>query len=522
MRIRSISRSLKVAVLGVVLCCAVAQATPAFAASAPTVSTGAANQITFASAQLTGDVNAGGTSTSYYFEYGTTTAYGLQTSSASAGSGTTSVSVDQSVTGFKASTLYHYRLVAVNSAGTVTGSDETFTTARVPTPSVSTGSAASINSSSARLTGTVNPNGADTTYYFEYGTTAAYGSRTSTSAAGPGTSSVSVSAVVNGLKASAGYHYRLVAVSSGGTVTGSDRSFSTAKTPHPSVVTGSVTQVATTSVVLPGTVNPNGLSTSYYFQYGSSPSYSSRTPATSTGSGTATVPVSASVTGLNPLSVYHYRLVAVSSAGTATGADHTFTTSPTPLSFQLTAAPDPVRAGGLATVSGTLNGSGAANHQVVLQSRPYPYTADFATIGNAQLTNASGGFSFTALRLATNTQFRVVASGTTPVVSQVVFEGVRLRVSIRERIRRGSHGLTVHLSGFIAPADHSVTVSLQKAVGGRWRFVTRLTPRGYSAGLLSYGRTVRAAHGGRYRISVRPRDGALVRASSRAVMIRRT
>jgi len=99
-------------------------------ALAPTVTTGSAISITSGSATLNGTVNPNGKKTTYYFEYGTTTSYGLTsgTNWAGAGSGTSDVSVSATITGLSPNTTYHYRIVATNSAGTSYGSDQTLTT----------------------------------------------------------------------------------------------------------------------------------------------------------------------------------------------------------------------------------------------------------------------------------------------------------------------------------------------------------------------------------------------------------
>jgi hypothetical protein len=94
----------------------------------PTVVTGAASDITTATAQMNGSVNPNGSATTYYFEYGPTTAYGSATVAQSAGSGTSLVAVNSPLTGLTASTVYHYRLVAQNASGMVQGSDVSFTT----------------------------------------------------------------------------------------------------------------------------------------------------------------------------------------------------------------------------------------------------------------------------------------------------------------------------------------------------------------------------------------------------------
>ena len=69
----------------------------------------------------------------------------------------------------------------------------------VEAPSVTTSSAAGISTNSARLYGTVNPNGSSTTYYFQYGLTTAYGLTTGSQNAGNGSTAVSVIADLSGL-----------------------------------------------------------------------------------------------------------------------------------------------------------------------------------------------------------------------------------------------------------------------------------------------------------------------------------
>jgi hypothetical protein len=94
-------------------------------------------------------------------------------------------------------------------------------------PSVSTGLASAVASSAATLNGTVNPNGASTSCYFEYGTSASYGSITASQPTGSGTASVGVSASLSGLIASTTYHFRLNCSNSVGPSSGADASFAT-------------------------------------------------------------------------------------------------------------------------------------------------------------------------------------------------------------------------------------------------------------------------------------------------------
>ena len=98
-------------------------------------------------------------------------------------------------------------------------------------PVVATGSASVITTSGATLGATVNPSGQATTYHFDYGQTASYGSSTTSANAGSGSSAQSVSAVLSGLTPSTTYHFRIVATNATGTSNGSDGSFTTAAAP---------------------------------------------------------------------------------------------------------------------------------------------------------------------------------------------------------------------------------------------------------------------------------------------------
>lgn len=94
----------------------------------------------------------------------------------------------------------------------------------------------------------------------------------------------------------------------------------------PSVTTLVPTAITMTSATLNGTVNPNGLSTTYHFEWGTTISYGNFTTTTSAGSGTSNVAVSTNISGLITGTPYHYRIVGVNSDGTTNGNDLSFTT----------------------------------------------------------------------------------------------------------------------------------------------------------------------------------------------------
>ena len=192
----------------------------------PVVSTSPATLIASFSATLNGTVDPHGLATTIYFQYGTTTSYGLTTALQSK-TGNTYQNVGANIGGLSASTTYHFRIVAVNSAGTRYGADRTFTTlSAMGPPVVITNPATNVTSSSATLNGTVDPHGLTTTVYFQYGTTTSYGLTTAAQSK-TGNTYQAVAANISGLTASTTYHFRIVATNSAGTGYGSDRTFTT-------------------------------------------------------------------------------------------------------------------------------------------------------------------------------------------------------------------------------------------------------------------------------------------------------
>ncbi len=196
----------------------------------PTPVTGEASEVQPLSATLSGTVNPEGVELSEcVFEYGETESYGktmpCQESDAAIGTGPEPVAVKADVTGLQVGTSYHFRLMAANVNGSEHGADATFATQ--PPPTVSGAAANSITETSADLTALINPNGAQTGYHVDYGTTTAYGTTQPVpdAPAGAGSAPKTVSVPITGLKANVTYHWRLVATSAAGTVSTADQTF---------------------------------------------------------------------------------------------------------------------------------------------------------------------------------------------------------------------------------------------------------------------------------------------------------
>jgi hypothetical protein len=205
--------------LALALTAALAAALPAGAAAKPppSVATGQVISVLPTVATVAGTVNPNGVATTYYFQYGLATeaGFGANSTEKSAGSGAADVSTTGSLTGLSPATSYHYRIVGVSSSGEVAGGTGLFTTPAAPT--VVTGPASALTATSATLNGAVNPEALATTWYFEYGPTAAYGLKTAKEKLVASANPSNLSASVVHLAPQATYHFRLVAASSAGT-----------------------------------------------------------------------------------------------------------------------------------------------------------------------------------------------------------------------------------------------------------------------------------------------------------------
>jgi DNA-binding beta-propeller fold protein YncE len=202
----------------------------------PDVTTGSTANLNATEATLNGTVNPDGVAlTACQFEYGTSTSYGHAVSCAETpgqiGAGTEPVPVSVAITGLQPDTTYHYRLAATNANGTNSGQDQELTTAG---PGVHGESADNLMPTSVTLHAQIDPHGADTTYYFQYGTDASYGNDVPAPPGtdiGSGEGDQGVSEGVQNLQPHTVYHYRVVAVNAQATSYGADQTVTTTLVP---------------------------------------------------------------------------------------------------------------------------------------------------------------------------------------------------------------------------------------------------------------------------------------------------
>jgi hypothetical protein len=289
------------------------------------------------------------------------------------GEGGEAVAVSAQLEGLIPGTAYDYRVIATNATGETLGSQAAFTT--LDRPAVTTGAAVGMTRTTATFSGTVDPAGAATSYYFAYVDQAGYEAALAAGSADPyadgrTTSQVSVGSsyepqaagplTVEELTPGTTYHYAVIAVNSLGTTIGPDQVFTTGPPTPPAVSTGGAEGVSQLSASITGTVNTQGLSTVTQFEFGTSAYSGEMTPATLTSSSGTTIAIAAVFAGdLQPGATYYYRAVASNQDGTTYGTEQSFTTS----SFPATVGPSPAPALLPYTPIAILDAKEAAEHK---------------------------------------------------------------------------------------------------------------------------------------------------------------
>jgi NHL repeat len=273
-------------------------------------------------------------------------------------------------------------------------------------PDVTTTAPSDVATTSATFNGEVNPDGiAVTECAFEYGETEVYGQTAACEtegggAIGGGTTPVTVHADVAGLHVGVAYHYRLIAGNANGVNKESgDQSFFTGAT----IVSTSVSGVSATAATLLTEINPNGVATSFHFEYDTRPyaegeaahGISTPLPPAPLGAGSAAISRASQIQGLQALTTYYFRVVAESTVGSIDGPDRSFTTQgaaasvlPDERGWEMVSPPDK---GGIPLEALTEEGGVI---QAAADGRALAYIADGAID-----QGANGSLSFTASQL---------------------------------------------------------------------------------------------------------------------------
>ena len=300
------------------------------AVTTPTVSTSNVTGITANTAVSGGNVTSAG--------YGTVSAKGVcwstsqnpTISDAHSTDGSGTGSFTSTLTGLSEYTTYFVRAYATNEAGTAYGEQKSFTTEHTTTlPSVTTSNVTDVTSNTAVSGGNVTSSG--------YGTVTARGVCWSISQnptisdahTTDGNGTGVFTSTVTGLSEYTTYYLRAYATNEAGTSYGEQKTFTTEHvTTIPTVTTNNVTDITQTTAVSGGNVTYSGYGTvsarGVCWSTAHNPIVSGNHTTNGTGTGTFT----SNITGLTANTTYYVRAYATNSAGTAYGAEVSFTTEP--------------------------------------------------------------------------------------------------------------------------------------------------------------------------------------------------
>ncbi|MEK7640648.1 MAG: fibronectin type III domain-containing protein [Patescibacteria group bacterium] len=204
--------------------------------------------------------------------------------------------------------------------------------AKAGAPLVTTDRYASPSDSTAVVIGAVNPNGALTDYWYEYGSTPSLGNKTPNQTIGSGYSVIPSPGYIIGLTKGTTYFFRLVGENRLGKSSGAQYSFKTTQGnpapvgSAPSAKTSAATNVTKVSASLNGQVTPNKSQTQYWFEYGKTNDLGSVTSLVSIGDGSALLSALETLSALTPDTRYYFRLNAQNQFGITNGAILNFRT----------------------------------------------------------------------------------------------------------------------------------------------------------------------------------------------------
>jgi lysophospholipase L1-like esterase len=380
-------------------------------------------------AVMNGTVNSNGTAAEAWFEYGInpTLASFDNTITQDIVAGTATQPVNQPLAELTPGTTYYFRLVASDGSGSVEGEISSFTTHNPP-PAATTGNPTFITLNGATLNGSVNPNGAATIAWFEYGPDPNLASFNATENRdlGAGRDPVAMDNTLSGLETGATFYYRVVAASVEGEVEGEIISFSTAF-PPPAATTGSATGITTTGATFQGTVNPNGFDTEAWFEYGTDNTLATFTETAHQplGSGTADNSVSATVTSLTSWRTWYFRTVAGSTTdpGVFTkGAIRSF-----PTGEYYVAVGDSITVGSGDTITSDGIGYEPILENLLAASKGYPVAV--ANAGESGTTSADGASQIgntLSLQLYSPAKYFLILYGTNDASIPAVPSGMGL------------------------------------------------------------------------------------------------
>ncbi|HTN25008.1 MAG TPA: hypothetical protein VL120_13525 [Solirubrobacteraceae bacterium] len=158
---------------------------------------------------------------------------------------------------------------------------------------------------------------------------------------------------------------------------------------------------------------------------------------------------------------------------------------------------------GVTNLSGRLSGNGASGVAIRLEADDSrPYGDSYKAAGNTATTSNNGSYSI-AVKPLINTQYRVVAQASPPVMSAAKLVSVRMLVGLRLSDTTPARGSLVRFSGSVFPAHDGRSVSIQRRLStGGFVTVARTALRDAGDAKSAYSRRVRVSRSSVYRVKV--------------------
>jgi phosphodiesterase/alkaline phosphatase D-like protein len=288
-------------------------------------------------------------------------------------------------------------------------------------PVATTASTVTPNNVSAAVFGSVVPNGAYTTYWYEYGTSANLGSKTAVQSIGSGFDTLAAPYYITGLTKDTTYYYRVVAENQFGKTEGTTLTLRTTVGPVaivgsiPTVKSEAANAVSASAATVNGHLTPNKAATTYWFEYGKTKDLGFTTTLQSAGDGSVSMPAAASLQSLEPGTTYYFRINAQNMFGTVNGTTLTFKTAGqavVAVPVVTTQLPSPV-ATTTVTLRGTVNAYGAQTTYWFEYSTDASFNSALKTTAHksvgAGVTTSSIEQTVTGLNSNTTYYFRTVA-----------------------------------------------------------------------------------------------------------------
>jgi hypothetical protein len=320
--------------------------TPFFAALGP-VTTGTVGDATIeapsavgvATAHFSGTVNPQGTSSEWRFQWRRL----RQGWAAAASSPAQSLPVDSSdhtveytTNALRGNTRYQVRLVAVNTANQLLGASEpklVTTSTAAQAPAVTIAAPGAIAAHTAKISGTVNPQGDTAEWRVQLSTDAACATgfkdqpfqQISTSSNSP----VNVEFELTGLLPAQHYCARIQATNSAGSTTSTIQQFETLDSLPTQVLPAFAAPRTDTTARVNGYVNPEGSDATYRFEYSADGTSWTTLPDGQTRKAREQIVIGSDITGLSPDSTYHFRFTVENGAGPVQSGETTFQTRTT-------------------------------------------------------------------------------------------------------------------------------------------------------------------------------------------------